>query len=424
MSMLLDDWKEVTIEECCDILDNQRTPVSSDERAKRIGNIPYYGANGLQGWIDDYIFNEPLILIAEDGGRFEEYATRPIAYQIYGKSWVNNHAHVLRAKKGYCQDMVFYTLEHKDIQSYIVGGTRSKLNQSALKKVKINIPKSLHEQSKIAEVLGSVDKSIEKTEVLIAKQEKIKTGLMQDLLTKGIDQNGNIRSEETHKFKDSPLGRIPVDWEVEIIEKSDIELIDGDRGKNYPKQHEFYDEGYCLFLSAKNVTNRGFVFDNTQFISEIKDKQLGSGKLKREDIVLTTRGTVGNFAYYSNKVHYNNIRINSGMIILRYTGSQLLTEYLYESLKNYIFRTEYRQLISGSAQPQLPSRDLKKFHILIPPYEEQKTILNIIRKVNSEIEITNTELDKMVKLKTALMQDLLKGKKRVTSLLESEEVMT
>lgn len=101
------DWIKLNIEDVCDILDSQRIPINAEEREKRIGDVPYYGANGLQGYIDDYIFDEPLILMAEDGGRFEEYATRTIAYRIYGKSWVNNHAHVLRAKEQYSQNFIF-----------------------------------------------------------------------------------------------------------------------------------------------------------------------------------------------------------------------------------------------------------------------------------------------------------------------------
>ena len=118
--MTVGGWTSVTVEQCCEILDSKRIPVNGEDREKRIGDIPYYGANGPQGYIDDYIFNEPLILIAEDGGCFDEFATRPIAYRVKGKSWVNNHAHVLRAKERFCQDAIFYNLEHKDIQSFIV----------------------------------------------------------------------------------------------------------------------------------------------------------------------------------------------------------------------------------------------------------------------------------------------------------------
>src|SRR5690554_2672178 len=221
-------WSAWKLEECCDIIDSRRIPVNSEDREKRIGDIPYYGANGLQGYINDFIFDEPLILIAEDGGRFDEFATKPIAYRIEGKSWVNNHAHVLRSKAGFSQDAIFYALEHKDIQPFIVGGTRSKLNQSALRSIVIELPENEPEQSKIAEVLSKVDQAIEQTEQLIAKQQRIKTGLMQDLLTRGIDEHGNIRSEETHEFKDSPLGRIPVEWEVKPFNDC-VSIVEGQK---------------------------------------------------------------------------------------------------------------------------------------------------------------------------------------------------
>jgi type I restriction enzyme, S subunit len=207
--MAMDGWKVVTIEECCEILDSKRIPVNAEEREKRIGDVPYYGANGIQGYIDDYIFDEDLILIAEDGGNFDQSAIRPIAYKIRGKSWVNNHAHVLKAKRGFCQDAVFYSLEHKDIQPFIVGGTRSKLNQGRLRTITIALPEPEKGQIQIATILSTIDTAIEQTEALIAKQQRIKTGLMQDLLTRGIDEHGNIRSEATHDFKDSPLGKIP-----------------------------------------------------------------------------------------------------------------------------------------------------------------------------------------------------------------------
>ena len=103
----------------------------------------------------------------------------------------------------------------------------------------------------------------------------------------------------------------------EITFSDYAEIIDGDRGKNYPKAEEFSDEGYCLFLSAKNVTKDGFLFEQMQFISEEKDNLLRKGKLCRGDIVITTRGTIGNIAFYDDDIPYDNVRINSGMVIIR-----------------------------------------------------------------------------------------------------------
>ena len=206
----MSEWPEITIGECCEILDSQRVPVNEEERSKRIGEIPYYGANGLQGFIDGYLFNKPLIFMAEDGGYFDEYATRPVAYRGFGRSWVNNHAHILRAAQGYHQDFVIYCLEHENVTPFIKGGTRAKLNQSELRQVTIPSP-SLPEQREIARILTTLDNLIEKTEALIAKCQAIKQGMMHDLFTRGIDEHGHLRppqAETPDLYKQSELGPV------------------------------------------------------------------------------------------------------------------------------------------------------------------------------------------------------------------------
>ena len=139
-------------------------------------------------------------------------------------------------------------------------------------------------------------------------------------------------------------------------------MIDGDCGKNYPKQEEFLDEGYCLFLNAKNVTDKGFNFETKMFISKEKDEILKKGKLQRGDVVLTTRGTVGNVAFYSDNVPFDNIRINSGMLILR-SEKDLLNEFLYYVLNSNFFKQQIYTFKSGTAQPQLPkSHSVQTYH--------------------------------------------------------------
>lgn len=127
--------------EVVEILDSQRKPLNSKQRDKISGSIPYYGANGQVDSINDFIFDEDLILIAEDGGNFFEYLDKPIAYKISGKSWVNNHAHVLKPKEKLIYfDWLFFSLVHKNITSHVVGTTRYKLNQGELKNLKIHVP--------------------------------------------------------------------------------------------------------------------------------------------------------------------------------------------------------------------------------------------------------------------------------------------
>lgn len=147
------------------------------------------------------------------------------------------------------------------------------------------------------------------------------------------------------------------------IMTTDIEIIDGDRGKNYPQKKDFYSEGYCLFLNTGNIKDDKFYLSNCDFITENKDQSLRKGKLKRKDIVLTTRGTVGSVAYYSDNIKYENIRINSGMVIIR-CQNDFLPEYLYQVLKSDNVKKQFELLSSGAAQPQLPIKSL--IHIRIP----------------------------------------------------------
>ena len=101
------------------------------------------------------------------------------------------------------------------------------------------------------------------------------------------------------------------------IENGNIDLVDGDRGANYPSQDDLLDEGYCVFLTASNVTKKGFDWKKLQFITEEKHRKLGTGTVLKNDIVITTRGTVGNIAFNCDDKLFSAIRINSGMLILR-----------------------------------------------------------------------------------------------------------
>jgi type I restriction enzyme S subunit len=121
------DWEEKKLGDVSDCLDNRRQPLNGAERNQMKGDIPYYGANGIVDYVNDYIFDEELVLLAEDGGNFNDFSSKPIAQKISGKAWVNNHAHILKAKNIIATDFLFYSLVHKDIRRYIVGGSRAKL---------------------------------------------------------------------------------------------------------------------------------------------------------------------------------------------------------------------------------------------------------------------------------------------------------
>lgn len=164
------------------------------------------------------------------------------------------------------------------------------------------------------------------------------------------------------------------------------EIIDGDRGKNYPKQDEFYPQGYCLFLNTGNVTKEGLIFEENQFIMKEKDEALRKGKLKRGDIVYTTRGTVGNAGYYNSSVPYENIRINSGMVILRSNGEIVDARFLYQILKSEYYRPYFKQYCTGSAQPQLPIKNFSQIYLNVPDIKTQHRIADILSVYDNLIE--------------------------------------
>ena len=135
------------------------------------------------------------------------------------------------------------------------------------------------------------------------------------------------------------------------LEDAPLEIIDGDRGKAYPKQDELFDSGHCIFLNGNNVTKYGFNFSECQFITEEKDNFLRKGKLICHDVVLTTRGTIGNAAYFKPDIPYENIRINSGMVIFRCDKNNLIPDFLYYFLRSKLFHNQVQSLRSGVAQP-------------------------------------------------------------------------
>lgn len=189
------------------------------------------------------------------------------------------------------------------------------------------------------------------------------------------------------------IGEIPEGWDVQAVADLPIDIIDGDRGTNYPKKNEFEKQGFCLFLSTKNVPGERFDFSECDFISRKRDRVLRKGKLQKEDIVLTTRGTIGNIAYYQKHIPYEHIRINSGMVIIRNAGDKFDTKYLYHLLKSPIVKQQYLSFATGSAQPQLPIRDINKIRLILPSISEQRAIAKILSDLDEKIEL-NRQMNK------------------------------
>jgi Restriction endonuclease S subunits len=268
-----------------------------------------------------------------------------------------------------------------EVASYYRGASLKHPNMKDILKMKISFP-SIDIQEKICTQLDILES------IIALRQKEL------------LELDKLIRARFVEMFGDTIINSRGLN----TLPMSEIcEIIDGDRGKNYPTVDEFYDEGYCLFLNAKNVTSKGFCFDNCMFISKEKNKLLRNGKLNRGDIVLTTRGTLGNLAFYGDNIPFENIRINSGMVILRMRNDIMNEIYFIEQFK---MQLEYikKKVASGSAQPQLPISTMKKIQILIPDIEKQREFAEFEKYIDkSKVEVQKA-LDKAQLLFDSLMQ--------------------
>lgn len=185
------------------------------------------------------------------------------------------------------------------------------------------------------------------------------------------------------------------------------EFVDGDRGKNYPTFDEFSTSGFCLFLNASNVTSSGFNFDSCMFVTEEKDKIMRNGHLLLNDIVFTSRGTLGNVALYDKNIKYKNVRINSGMLIIRPKGINLSPYFIYALLKSNYMKSAIEQFRSGSAQPQLPIKDLQNITFDIP---ESQNVLDDLEhrffEIEETISINKREIGNLSELASILLARL------------------
>lgn len=269
------------------------------------GQYPIYGSGGIMGYANDYLCDAQTVIIGRKGS-----INSPIF--VEEPFWNVDTAFGLSANRDVLLPRyLYYFCKKFDFERLNKTVTIPSLTKSDLLKIEIDLP-SLEKQQDVVDQLVKIERII-----TLRKQE---LEFLDDL----------IKSRFVEMFGDPEINsmNLPVKPMTEVCE-----IIDGDRGKNYPTQEEFSDEGYCLFLNAKNVTSNGFSFENCMFVTKEKDEILRKGHLNRGDVVLTTRGTIGNLAFYDESVPHENVRINSGMVILRMNHEIVSEQFFIEQFK-------------------------------------------------------------------------------------------
>ena len=317
---------------------------------------------------------------------------------------------------GLTRDFLFHGLQGWDllqgVDQAIKGAT---LNKQKLKKILFEYPESEREQAKIAKVLSTVDRAIEETEALTAKQQRIMTGLMQDLLTRGIDEHGNLRSEQTHEFKDSPLGRIPMEWELRSLGqcvRADAPIC---YGILMPGQG--VDNGVPV-IKVKDIVGGRIVQDNLLLTDRRIDRQYQRSRLRFGDLVITIRGTTGRLAVVPPELEGANITQDTARVRLSDDHSGRFCFYCLQSEST---QAQIALHTIGQAVKGINIGDVKRLLLTMPSLHEQERLADRFEGLEKTTYATSRALAKLKSTKAGLMNDLLTGDRRVAALLGSTE---
>lgn len=293
--------------------------------------------------------------------------------------------------------------------NYFLGSGLKHLQKKDFKKHEIIFPTSIKEQEKIVSLLTKIDIAIEQTKSLIDKYANIKKGLMHDLFAYGIDEKGQIRSEKTHKFKDSPLGRIPVEWEVVKIKDLSNKgyLRTGPFGSSLKMEH--WRESGIPVITIGSIGEHDFLLDKLLFIDEEKANDLSVYRMEKGDILFSRVADIGR----SLVIKENNVGwvMSSNFMRLRINSSLILPDFLYTYIKNSeMFKKEVAEQTNASGRAVTNSSIVNSLDFLKLSIAEQKRILDRLQKTDAVIESENRTIANLQAQKQGLMSDLLTGK--------------
>ncbi len=413
-----DGWNVEPLGSCVDVLDRLRKPVNGKERESRHGSVPYYGATGRVGWIDEPLFNEELILLGEDGAPFLD-KSKPIAYLIDGPSWVNNHAHVLRARGSVTTNRYMkHYLDSFDYTDFVQGSTRDKLNQGAMKEIPVLLP-PLDVQNQIVQLIEEVEKSRASAASHLAAARLTIERFRQAVLAAACS------------------GRLTADWRGQNTEPSSVvQVLSELRSKRkerkqreqavslllpeLPETYVIASLGECAVM-LEYGTSQKCVTDSTSGVpvlrmGNIQHGQLDFGDLKYcsvdgeiirlmlepGDLLFNRTNSpelVGKSAVYQSDVPAS---FASYLIRVRFDNRAALPEFVNYWL-NSAWGRAWAQLAKtdGVSQSNINGSKLALMPVLLPPIDEQGVIVERVSRmlmvadaIHARVESASSAVDK------------------------------
>ena len=375
--------------------------------ASNFGDYPFFTSGDSVLIHDKYLVDGEKLFLATGGKANIKFYN--------GKAAYSTDTYVISSEKASTQYLYYYLLNQIDfINSNLFTGSGLKhLQKNDFKKFKFKLPEEKPEQTRIAQILSKADAAIAQTEALISKYQRIKTGLMQDLLTKGIDEHGNIRSEQTHRFKTEKGLRVPEEWDVDCIDNLETAVLDFKANGSFEtltaNVKYYYDQNYARLIRLTDLRN-GLKFDGV-FIDEKGFQFLKKTRLVEGDILISCVGEYTGFVCQMPKVPYQ-ATIAPNMFVVRFKDT-VVNSYAYRYMTSSQFQNQILVVSTSSATKLLNNPNLRSLKLAIPPKEEQIAIATKFDKVERLINEYKVSLEKLQFIKTGLMQDLLSGKVRV-----------
>ena len=359
---------KIFLEDCCEILDSKRIPITATDRKE--GPYPYYGANGIQDHVSDYIFDDELVLLAEDGGNFGS-KDRSIAYRVSGKCWVNNHAHVLKAKEGFDIDYLCYSLMFYNTDGLVNGATRQKLTQSAMRKMLIP-NRTINEQRVIVEKMKKIQFIIETRTLQLQKLDDL------------------IKARFVEMFEKEGLP-------IKTIEDMCSQIVD------CPHTTPKYEGELKNPAIRTSEIKKGYItWDTMRYVSDEEyNERIVRLQPQAGDIVYGREGTFGNAAILPKGY---NFCLGQRVMLLRPNYSKCTSEYLlYAVISDDIYR-QAKEKNNASTVAHVNVKDVKSFRIPQPPLEDQKVFSVFVQQVDKSKAVVQKALDEAQLLFDSLMQ--------------------
>jgi len=356
MSELPKGWAAGPLLDLVDLHDSRRIPLNAKQRAQRRGNYPYYGANGQVDTIDDYIFDGEYVLLAEDGGYFDD-PSRGVAYEASGKFWVNNHAHILSARGPIPRRFITHALNSLDWLPYLSGTTRLKLTQQGMHRVTIPLP-PLPEQRRIAAKLDSVFGRTRR-----AREELSHIPRLIENYKKAILEAA-FRGDLTKAWRD----------EKGLPGPEEVALGDVANGFSYGSSAKSSKTGKIPVLRMGNIQNMALDWNDLVYTSN--DQEIEKYRLVTGDVLFNRTNSpelVGKTAIYQGE----RPSIYAGYLIRIKCGNRLLPKYLNYCLNSPVGRTYcWRVKTDGVSQSNINAKKLAAFAFLLPPYATSRKKLS------------------------------------------------